>query len=76
MLNLHARELERILLDRKLTIIKEPALWTISGGSKAVHYAPNTGKCWHWTPGTEGRKQERLRGSATRVAEIIEGLVR
>lgn len=76
-MNLHAHELERILLERKLTIVKQAALWTISGDqAKAVHYAPNTGKCWHWTPGTDGRKSEQLRGSAMRVAEIIEGLVR
>lgn len=77
MMNLHARELERILLERDLRIVKgTETLWSIVGpGGRTVHYAPGTGKCWSWTPGTEGRKSEQLRGSAMRIAEILQELV-
>jgi hypothetical protein len=78
MLNLHARELERILVERKLTIEKKTdCLWAITSDTgKVVNYAPETGKCWIRVPGTDSIQREQLRGSAMRVAEIIQEMGR
>jgi hypothetical protein len=75
MLNHHAIELEKLLLQRGLTINKGQRDWQIAkGNGKHVTYAPANGTVrLHDSSLRYGRGA--LRGSPETIACILEGLV-
>ena len=75
MLNLHAIEVEKILLAHGLTITKGSRDWQISnGGEKCITYGPETGTVR--VKGSPVYRRHTLRGSPQTIAGILEGLVK
>lgn len=73
-MNLHAAQLETLLLRRGVTIekVRTPSVWRISkDGAKTVTYAPLTGRCLLPETPLRRSKWEELKGSPERVAEIL-----
>jgi hypothetical protein len=72
-LNLHAYQLEKLLLEHGCRVVKESGrAWLITGPNGRVLYSPETASCWR----AQGKTREQLRGSPRRIAEIIESWVK
>ena len=74
-MNQHAAALEKLLGARKIPVTKIGNKWRLSANGKVVIYKPLNGYCERVDPLDGRRKNEELRGSPGRVAEILQGFI-